>query len=58
MTSARDLISSTQLTKLDQFHTSSGFLQKCNFLKRWEIKVSSRDVHVTFSVHADYSPFH
>ena len=57
MTSVRDLISSTQLTELTQLHTSSGFLQKRNFLERQGTKVSSRDVHVTSSDHAEHPPF-
>ena len=54
MTPAHDLISSTQLTELSQLHISSGFLQKRNFLERWGTEVSSHDVHVTSSVHAEY----
>ena len=45
------LFSLTQFTKLSQFHISSGFFQKHNFLKRQETKMSSRDVHVTSFVH-------
>ena len=57
MTLTRDLISSTQLTKLSWLHTSSGFLQKRNFSDCRGTEVSSRDVHVTSFVHAEYSPF-
>ena len=46
--------SSIQLTELSQLNTSSGFLQKPKFLKRQGTKVLSRDVHVTFSVHAEH----
>ena len=56
MTPARDLISSTLLTELSQLHISLGILQKRNFLERQKTKVSSRDVHVTFFVHAEHSP--
>ena len=56
MTPARDLISSIQLTELNQLYTSSGFLQKRNFLEHWGIEVSSCDVYVTSYVHAEHPP--
>ena len=46
----------TQLTELSQLYTSSGFLQKRNFLERQETKMSLCDVHVTFFVHAEHPP--
>ena len=39
---------------LSQLQTSLGFLQKHNFWERQEIKVSSRDVHVTSSVYIEH----
>ena len=54
MTPADDLISLTQFTKLSQLHTFSRFFWKRNFLKRRGTEVSSRDVHLTFCVHAEH----
>ena len=56
MTPARYLISTTQLTELSQLYTSLGLLRKRNFLERRETVVSSRDVHMTFSIHAEHPP--
>ena len=46
-------LSLTQPTELSQLYTLWRFLQKRNFLERWKTKVSSRDIHVTFFVHAE-----
>ena len=56
VTPAHDLISSTQLTDLSQLQISSRLLRKRNFLERQRTEVSSRDVHVTSSAHAEYPP--
>ena len=42
--------------ELSQLHTSLGFLQKRNFLEHQGTKVSSRNIHMTSSVHAKHSP--
>ena len=42
--------------ELSQLHTFLGFLQKRNFSKHQETKVSLRDIYVTFSVHAEHLP--
>ena len=46
------LFSLTQLTKLKQLQTSSGFLQKRNFFKHQETEVSSRNINVISFIHA------
>ena len=46
-----------QLTELSQLQTSLGFFQKRNFLERWETKLSSHDVHVTFFIHVEHFPW-
>ena len=57
MTFAHQLIQlKTQLTELSQLHLSLGFLQKCKFLERQGTEMSSRDIHVTFFVHAKHPP--
>ena len=48
------LPSSTQLMELSQLNTSSGFLQKCKFLERQGTNMSSRDIHVTSSIHSEH----
>ena len=49
-------LNSTQLKELSPLNTSSGFLQKRNFSERWGTEMSSRDVHMTFFVHAEHPP--
>ena len=48
------LFSLTQLTELSWLHSSSGFLQKRNFLEHQKTEVSSRDIHVISFVYAKH----
>ena len=50
------LFSLTEFTKLSWLNTSLEFLQKRNFLERWETELSSHNVYVTFFVYTEHLP--